>query len=366
MTRRPTPQLISEDTLAPASDDVRIAIGDGAVMLPVAACRMDGGTQSRVRIEQSVVKQYQDDLEKGDRFEPIEVYFDGTSYWVSDGFHRLLAHAGLGRTEINAIVKQGTRRDAVLASTGANPRHGLQRTQEDMRRAVMVLLEDEEWSQWSDRKIAETTHTSHPFVAQLRRLLTGNRSALSKAAAAPAINTAPVPAVKSNGRSASSRIEPQPAAPVSKPVPTPVVQVQPAAGAWSDLAWAVYDWALEKFLPARRQHELKDMIMTRQSGRYWKSLEAHLANTGISGISTNAILGTISTVRLALENGNVPERVVNHLVPEVVKITPPVWCVEHQPDGRRKMIHSKEGKETAWMLTAAEAMLLAAQLAQQL
>ena len=79
-----------------------------------------------------------------------------------------------GLTEIAAIVKQGTRRDAVLHSVGANAKHGLRRTNADKRRAVMRLLEDEEWSGWSDRQIARSTSTSNTFVSKLRSSLTVN------------------------------------------------------------------------------------------------------------------------------------------------------------------------------------------------
>jgi hypothetical protein len=38
------------------------------------------------------------------------------------------------------------------------------------------LLEDSDWSHWSDRQIAKQTSTSHPFVAKIRSELTGNIS----------------------------------------------------------------------------------------------------------------------------------------------------------------------------------------------
>jgi N6-adenosine-specific RNA methylase IME4 len=75
---------------------------------------------------------------------------------------------------INADARQGTRRDAVLFSVGANASHGLRRTHEDKRQAVRTLLEDEEWSKWSDAEIARRTGTSHPFVGEQRKILTCN------------------------------------------------------------------------------------------------------------------------------------------------------------------------------------------------
>lgn len=39
------------------------------------------------------------------------------------------------------------------------------------QRAVETLLRDEEWSRWSDRRIAREAHVTHPFVIKLRESL---------------------------------------------------------------------------------------------------------------------------------------------------------------------------------------------------
>jgi hypothetical protein len=54
---------------------------------------------------------------------------------------------------------------------GANESHGLRRTNEDKRRAVVTLLNDEEWSGWSNREIARKCGVSDPFVMQIRSSL---------------------------------------------------------------------------------------------------------------------------------------------------------------------------------------------------
>lgn len=95
--------------------------------------------------------------------------YDGNDYWLWDGFHRLDAHKKAGCTSIRANVKQGTRRDAVLASVGANNNHGLRRTNDDKRRAVITLLNDAEWVKWSDREIAQQCKVSHTFVGKMRQ-----------------------------------------------------------------------------------------------------------------------------------------------------------------------------------------------------
>lgn len=145
--------------------------------LAVADIRTDGGTQPRAGIDNSVVDDYADAMIDGAEFPAIIVYHDGAAYWLADGFHRLAAWkiANPGRP-IPADVRQGDRREAVLHSVGANADHGLRRTNEDKRRAVMRLLDDDEWGQWSDREIARRCHVSHNFVSTLRRSLSSDDS----------------------------------------------------------------------------------------------------------------------------------------------------------------------------------------------
>jgi hypothetical protein len=70
-------------------------------------------------------------------------------------------------------------RDAVLHSVGANATHGLRRTNEDKRRAVETLLNDEKWYLWSDRQIARQCQVSHSLVSKIRQELTGRNPSQS-------------------------------------------------------------------------------------------------------------------------------------------------------------------------------------------
>ena len=131
--------------------------------------RIDGGTQVRVEINKEVLRDYRELQEAKVVFPPIDVFFDGSDYWLAEGFHRYHAAAIRSKKSIRATVHKGTQRDAVLFAIGANSDHGLQRTNADKRHAVELLFADEEWAQMSDRWIAETAHVSHPLVADVRR-----------------------------------------------------------------------------------------------------------------------------------------------------------------------------------------------------
>lgn len=140
-------------------------------MLKLELIRTDGGTQTRAAISQDAVSDYADAVQAGTKLPPVTVFHDGSTYWLADGFHRYEAAKRLEAIEIDADVKQGERRDAVLYSVGANATHGLRRTNEDKRRAVALLLEDAEWSQWSDREIAKRAGVGNKFVGDTRRAI---------------------------------------------------------------------------------------------------------------------------------------------------------------------------------------------------
>ena len=135
---------------------------------------IDGGTQPRVAIDDAVVADYAEALRQGAAFPPVVVFHDGAKYWLADGFHRYHAHRHAGRDKIEAEVRKGTLREAMLHSFGANADHGLRRSVDDKREAVTRMLQDEEWATWVDNEIARQCRVSQPFVAKLRSSLTSN------------------------------------------------------------------------------------------------------------------------------------------------------------------------------------------------
>jgi N6-adenosine-specific RNA methylase IME4 len=107
-------------------------------------------------------------MTNGAKFPPLVAFFDGADYWLADGFHRIQSERQLDYKESFVDVRQGTRRDAVLYSVGANSDHGLRRTNADKRRAVMCLLNDKEWTKWNSNRIARQCNVSHTMVDNLR------------------------------------------------------------------------------------------------------------------------------------------------------------------------------------------------------
>jgi hypothetical protein len=131
--------------------------------------KVDGGLQSRAEINNQVIAEYTEVIRNGGKMPPVTVFFDGTKYHLADGWHRYFAHKEAGFADIEADIKDGTHRDAILYSVGANDAHGLRRSNEDKRKAVMTLLDDMEWSEWNDVEIAKVCGVSSMFVGKLRK-----------------------------------------------------------------------------------------------------------------------------------------------------------------------------------------------------
>jgi len=137
--------------------------------ISVSEIKINGGTQPRCEIDETLVSEYAEAMRGGAEFPAVVVFEDGVGFWLADGFHRTHAVRRAGIEEIAAEIHPGTKRDAVLYSVGANAAHGKRRTNADKRKAVMTLLRDEEWGQWSDREIARQCAVDHSWVSKIRR-----------------------------------------------------------------------------------------------------------------------------------------------------------------------------------------------------
>lgn len=135
-------------------------------MLQITEVRIDGGTQPRVEIDEAAVAEYAEAMAEEACLPAVEVVYDGSDYWLWDGFHRYHAHVKAGYTIIRANVTQGSREYAVWLATGANREHGIRRRNVDKWRAVeMALLVKPDAS---SSAIAEHVGVSDPFVEKVR------------------------------------------------------------------------------------------------------------------------------------------------------------------------------------------------------
>ena len=133
-------------------------------------------TQPREFVNRDVIEEYAKAMTEGDRFPPVIAFFDGSLYWLADGYHRIAALELLGEHKISVELFDGGKREAILYSVGANAKHGLRRSNSDKRHSVMKLLEDEEWVQWSDREIGRRCGVDNSTVSKYRGSLLDSNS----------------------------------------------------------------------------------------------------------------------------------------------------------------------------------------------
>ena len=136
--------------------------------LNIAVIRIDGGTQVRKQLNQEKVQEYAELMLDKTVFPPITVFFDGSDYWLSSGFHRYFATKQTGSVSIDCEIIEGTVRDAKLYAYGAN-KHGLPHTSEENRQIVIEMFSDPEWSKWSNNQIAKHIGVSGMTIGRIRK-----------------------------------------------------------------------------------------------------------------------------------------------------------------------------------------------------
>jgi hypothetical protein len=136
--------------------------------VPLEAIHLEGDTSARVVIDSHIVNEYAEAMAEGATFPEVVLFREAEGYWIGDGHHRCRAAKQVDCRTIRAEVRAGGEREAFLYACSANATHGHRRNKLDARHAVILLLMDEEWRQWSDREIARRCAVSHPFVGKIR------------------------------------------------------------------------------------------------------------------------------------------------------------------------------------------------------
>lgn len=137
--------------------------------IPLDKVNIFGGTQTRVKTNDDAIESYADEMMRGTVFPPISVYFDGSTYWLADGFHRYLATKRNNTATISAEVQPGGRTEALRHALGANATNGVYRTNGDKRHAVEIALE--EWPEQANPVLAEICKVSVELVRTCRQQL---------------------------------------------------------------------------------------------------------------------------------------------------------------------------------------------------
>lgn len=146
---------------------------------------IDAGTQARAALKKETIADYAEAMREGAEFPPCLLYHDGDKYYLVDGFHRYFAAKKIKAPSILVTTVPGTLQEAIEKSWSVNDKHGLPRTRDDKRKAVVSALATDAHRGKSDREIAKLCGVTHPFVASIKKELEEGK---------PKVDTNPPPA----------------------------------------------------------------------------------------------------------------------------------------------------------------------------
>jgi hypothetical protein len=124
------------------------------IELNLSEIRKDERMQGRVSLNFDIIHEYAALIEVGVEFPPVRAWFDGTVYWLADGFHRIAAFEKIGATKIRVEVLQGSASEAQWDSYGCNAKHGLRRNRSDLEVVIRRALDHPMGRQLSNSHIA--------------------------------------------------------------------------------------------------------------------------------------------------------------------------------------------------------------------
>lgn len=150
------------------------------MLINMSVVRVDGDTQVRVKIDESVVTEYSQMMIDGVLFDPIVVFNDGRYLWLADGFHRFLAAEKLKLTQIEATVKMGGVEDAKLYAFAANSHRGESLTHQDIKKIVLMMETHPVCKKWTVKQVAKHIGKSEATIYRAKRHTRSYPAALPK------------------------------------------------------------------------------------------------------------------------------------------------------------------------------------------
>jgi hypothetical protein len=136
---------------------------------PIQSLTSDPDLQIRVKINAETISLYAEQMATEDemkKFPAVEIYYDGTKYWLADGHHRCAAAEKAGYDKVWAVVKNGTRADALWGAILGNGKQGIGLTRADKQRAIILAIV--EWPDRSNVMLAEAIGCGESTIRRYR------------------------------------------------------------------------------------------------------------------------------------------------------------------------------------------------------
>lgn len=145
---------------------------DDTKKIPTEDVVLHADCQHREQLSQEAVEAYAERYgdDGMDALPPIRVFMVSGQPVCIDGFHRIAGaqQAGLSFVRVE-VAGEGEIAEAAWEALKSNHDHGVRRTPEDKRKAVLQALENPIGQEQSSRVIAEQCGVSHPLVSKLRK-----------------------------------------------------------------------------------------------------------------------------------------------------------------------------------------------------
>lgn len=148
-------------------------------ILKASQLRRDGGTQSRAELNRAHAETIRDAILAGENIPAVEVRYDGTNYWTTDGFHRIEGHILAHGTDadIACNVTPGTQDDAKRDAAAANKgQTSLPRTNGDKSNQCRMLFELD--MQISAHAASKIVGCSQPLASAVKKTMVSNNNLL--------------------------------------------------------------------------------------------------------------------------------------------------------------------------------------------
>lgn len=137
--------------------------------LPLDQICLCDDLQLRDGLNEEAIREYADRLAAKAPFPPLIIVSDGTQHLLVDGYHRFHAARRAGLTELNCLVRAGSKEDAEWLACSVNAKHGLRRSNSEKRRAIERALAHPNSASLTVREIAAHVGVHFTTVAQYRR-----------------------------------------------------------------------------------------------------------------------------------------------------------------------------------------------------
>lgn len=137
--------------------------------LSIDAIVVDDAFQSRIATDPEHVLVFDEMIRNGMEIHPVVVFWTGERYILADGFHRYHAHKKrLGVRSIRAEIKQGSERDAMIYSAGANRLSIKSPSHADRKKAAFMLFADPDWWAKTNAEIGAHVGTAKSNITTYR------------------------------------------------------------------------------------------------------------------------------------------------------------------------------------------------------